>query len=179
MLLFCDLDWTLADNSHRIRTLDGEYFVPGVSRLYEWSEVDWDWHNDINNIIEDKLISVRSIDVLNYWKLEKNCEIVYVSSRQEKERFATAMWLWKYSFPYGFLYCVTLNDADALSDKGQVLEMYADRIKQEGALFYDDDVVKTLEQHCVRFNVELRKPRYVYGEAGFWEEEYNKIKCQT
>lgn len=136
--LICDIDGTIADNTHRLHYILGE-------------KKDWDAFHasvDKDGVYEDMKQVLYS---MYYWMKDANRDsrLLYVTGRMEKSRRATAMWLHNNNFPQGVLFMRQDDDyradfalkaeiADklnltagntwlALDDRDQVVQMWRKR----------------------------------------------------
>jgi predicted secreted acid phosphatase len=171
MIIFCYIDWTLADCGHRVVTFDGRVYSPG-GEFFAYEDVDWKTFNKKENILRDVPFDY-SCEFLQYHERQGH-EIVYVTSRERKTQLATVEWLWSYGFPYGKVFCCTANNSGKISSKEYVFIKYRSRIDAVGAVLYDDDFGHHIKGMADRHGIILKKPDYVYGKRGFWKKEYHK-----
>ena len=166
MIIFSDIDWTLAHCGHRVVTFDHREYVPG--HFFDYKEINWRFFNSKPNIFDYALET--------YLELIKYHTIVYVTSRERKTGNATLEWLWMNGFPHGKTFCCTKNNSDKINNKEYVFVKYRKQINEMGAVMYDDDFSGHLQDVVDKYNIQLIKPDYVYGKKDFWKKEYKRLQ---
>ena len=171
MIVFCDIDWTLADCGHRVVTYDNRVYVPG--HFFDYNDVNWRVFNKKENILKDTVFP-KSIESIQ--KLSEVHTLIYVTSRERKTITATTEWLWRHGFPYGKVFCCTENNSKIISNKEYVFARYKDEILKQNAVMYDDDFSGKLHQIVSKYNIKLLQPDYVFGKKGFWLKEHKRLQ---
>ena len=83
-IILCDIDGTVADNSHR------QYFLEGKK----------DWDGFFSELVNDLPIQIIIDKVIQEQANGK--EIVFLTGRPERYRYSTTLWLKEYFFDYSF-----------------------------------------------------------------------------
>lgn len=135
MLIFCDIDNTVADISER-ETKAGKCPSKKDKRAYQlWL----DNLQDPKDIIKDKPIK-EVIWALQKWNKIKNVRIIYLTSRSNKLRRVTQRWLDKYKCPKAKVYMRSNNDYSSSAQyKGPVMQELIKKYKGHQILILDDD----------------------------------------
>jgi hypothetical protein len=121
MKIICDIDGTVADNTHR------EHHIAGV-------EKDYDKFYDHALIALDKPIEKALKVIPHILDVSETYEFVYLTGRPESTRQATYDWLNKYDI-YAPIYMRANNDRSrAVEYKERFVRTYGSRM-----LFIDDD----------------------------------------
>lgn len=173
MIIFYDLDWTLADCRHRLITFEGKLWRPGIDEFSE-GLIDWSIFNEPERMIEDTVFE-SALDVAQRLAGEGH-SAVYVTSREHKTHRVCVEWLWKNGFPYGPVHCCTPDGCEPVFSKEDVLAAYRDDIEKLGAVMYDDDWSGELAPVTEKLGIRHFAPDYVLGRNGFWVNEIARLE---
>lgn len=170
--IFCDIDGTIADSAHRLRSKSGKDLVITYDMLDEvFPDIDIEYYYRRENVLNDGCFENANF-VLTGLK-RKGFEIIYLTGRSLESKDATQEWLWKHSFPYGKVICCREKGFDtrtAFEVKSPVLEGMATVVNElGGAIIYEDDWDKSMIKGCAK--LKGMKLRLVESKDHWFKEE--------